>query len=577
MSKDGKKKWDPNDPANHRVRNGGPGASLTSAMFPALEQEPTPEPETEPRPLQEDSGADAPACPQAMRLASAIMSRPAMIDIGQLERQIAERENTRPTLSLGTGVSDKPALTIADIAQLADEDARRALRPVVENFEGTPTIHDLTKHQNFKDLPEPVKAAVHHVVKHGKPSSSNPDTKHAVKSPQHKVHKDLEAWVSQQTKGHKEKHEADWGKVTPGPVLHSIAMKGIGHLDVKPGHSLNIHYGSGSPHSDHIDPTKKLTSEQSTALAQLKTKGHLPEGWKMVFGVPRSMGHAPDHPIHNADAKPEPTAGPAPKAASAAAEPAKSGEKPVPPGVDSHIWKRFSKLDLDQPDTPEEKAKKEGQEKAKKEAAEKAAAEREAKLAAQHAKMAAQAAAKPKSPIQGMMDKIMAKVKAEKSDPKNRTSTEHAQAGAAELAKQAHDDPHFGDLFKHMAAGDWKSVLQHPDRAKGDAAFAAAHKHGRKLAGLPEEHTEQHHTLADVFSEDTIPKPKGERIGRVLRGLGNKLRSPAEAEPGQFNNASHGTATLPAFDISVKEDLDTPSARVLRGSGVGAAVLRGER
>lgn len=553
MSRNGKKQWDPNDPANHRVRNGGPGASLASAVFPALEQEPSQEPETTPRPLQEDSGASA--CPQAMRLASALLSRPAMIDIGQLERQIAERESTRPALSIGTGVSDKPALTLADIAQLADEDARRALPPVVENFEGVPTVHDLTKHPNFKNLPEPVQAAVHHVIKHGKPSSSNPDTKHATKSPQHKAHKDLEAWVGQQTKGHKEKHEADWGKVTPGPVLHSIAMKGIGHLDVKPGHSLNVHYGSGSPHSDHIDPNKKLTPEQSTALAQLKEKGHLPEGWKMVFGVPRSMGHGPGHPIHNVDAKPEPQAGPAPKAApasKAAASPETGSKSAVghpggkaPPGIDSGTYARFSKLDLD---TPEEAAKQEAAKKAKADAD-----------AAEAAKMKAQLkppASKPKSPMQGMLDKIMAKVQAAKTDPKSRTSTEHAQAGAQELAQHAHEDPHFAELFKHMAAGDWKAVMDHSEKTKGNAAFDAAMKHGRKLAGLPEQHDFTLDDLRSVFVEETIPKPKGDRIGRLLKGLGNKLRSPAEAEPGQFNNASHGTAPLPEFDITVKEQAE---------------------
>jgi len=53
---------------------------------------------------------------------------------------------------------------------------------------------------------------------------------------------------------------------------------------------------------------------------------------------------------------------------------------------------------------------------------------------------------------------------------------------------------------------------------------------------------------------EKIAKPKGEKIGKALKGLGGKLRSPAEVAPGQFNSANGGSGPLPQFDITVKED-----------------------
>lgn len=73
---------------------------------------------------------------------------------------------------------------------------------------------------------------------------------------------------------------------------------------------------------------------------------------------------------------------------------------------------------------------------------------------------------------------------------------------------------------------------------------------------------------------DKIAKPAGEKIGRALKGLGGKLRSPAETAPGQFDNASHGTAPIEKFDITVKEGVNIPSAASLRESRVSAATLR---
>jgi len=73
---------------------------------------------------------------------------------------------------------------------------------------------------------------------------------------------------------------------------------------------------------------------------------------------------------------------------------------------------------------------------------------------------------------------------------------------------------------------------------------------------------------------ESVPKPKGEKIGKALKGLGGKLRSPAEVEPGQFNSANGGTAPLAKDDITVKEGVSQPSASMLREARVGAASLR---
>lgn len=73
---------------------------------------------------------------------------------------------------------------------------------------------------------------------------------------------------------------------------------------------------------------------------------------------------------------------------------------------------------------------------------------------------------------------------------------------------------------------------------------------------------------------ESVPKPKGDKIGRALKGLGGKLRSPAEVEPGQFNSANGGTAPDEKMDITVKEGVSLPSARMLREARVGAAALR---
>ena len=110
---------------------------------------------------------------------------------------------------------------------------------------------------------------------------------------------------------------------------------------------------------------------------------------------------------------------------------------------------------------------------------------------------------------------------------------------------------------------DERALLQQEPQIGCDPGIQRALTHDDLMSG---------NAHLEMTSGGTSTKPKGEKIGKLLKGLGKapgNYRSPAEAEPGQWNQASHGTAPEAEFDISVKEQ-----AEILAQLGLDEAQIR---